>query len=104
MIIKLEDKGLVVISSCAHAGTINTINYSRKITQTEEVHAILGGFHLTGPLFEQIILQTIEEMKKIKPDYLVPMHCTGWNAINQFKKEMPSSFIINTVGTTYTFE
>ena len=104
IIIKLKDKGLVVISGCAHAGIINTINYSKKITQTEKVHAVLGGFHLTGPLFKQIISPTIEEMKKINPDYLVPMHCTGWDAINQFKEEMPDNVVINTVGTTYIFE
>ncbi|MGB7969166.1 MAG: MBL fold metallo-hydrolase [Methanobacterium sp.] len=104
IIIKLKDKGLVVISGCAHAGIINTINYSKKITQTEKIHAVLGGFHLTGPLFEQIIIPTIEEMKKINPDYLVPMHCTGWDAINQFKEKMPDNVIINTVGTTYIFE
>ena len=43
-------------------------------------------------------------MKKINPDYLVLMHCTGWDAINKFKEEMPCNVIINTVGTTYTFE
>ena len=104
IIIKLKDKGLVIISGCAHAGIINTVNYSKKITQTNKIHAVLGGFHLTGPLFKQIIPPTIEEMKKINPDYLVPMHCTGWDAINQFKEEMPDNVIINTVGTTYIFE
>jgi 7,8-dihydropterin-6-yl-methyl-4-(beta-D-ribofuranosyl)aminobenzene 5'-phosphate synthase len=104
IIIKLKDKGLVIISGCAHAGIINTINYSKKITQTENVLAVLGGFHLTGPLFKQIISPSIEEMKKINPDYVVPMHCTGWDAINQFKEEMPDNVIINTVGTTYIFE
>lgn len=100
IIIKLKDKGLVVISGCAHAGIINTVNYSKKISQTDKIHAVLDGFHLTGPLFEQIISPTIEEMKKIGPDYLVPMHCTGWDAINQFKEEMPDNVIINTVSTT----
>ena len=104
IIIKLKDKGLVVISGCAHAGIINTIEYSRKISQTDKIHAVLGGFHLTGPLFKQIISPTIEEMKKINPDYLIPMHCTGWDAINQFKEEMPENVIINTVGTTYIFK
>jgi len=32
------------------------------------------------------------------------MHCTGWNAINQFAKEMPDQFILNTVGTKYVFQ
>ena len=97
IVIKLKDKGLVVISGCAHAGIINTVNYSKKITKTDKVHAVLGGFHLTGPLFEPIIPPTIEEMKKIDPNYLIPMHCTGWDAINQFKEEMPNNVIINTV-------
>lgn len=104
IVIKLKDKGLVVVSGCAHAGIINTINYSKKITGTNDVHAVLGGFHLTGPIFEPIIKPTIDEMKKIGPDYVVPMHCTGWNAINQFKEEMPENVILDTVGTTYVFE
>nr|WP_319373922.1 MBL fold metallo-hydrolase [uncultured Methanobacterium sp.] len=104
IIINLKNKGLIVISGCAHAGIINTINYSKKIAQNDNVHAVLGGFHLTGPLFESIIPPTIEEMKKINPDYVVPMHCTGWDAINQFKTEMPDQVILNSVGTTYIFE
>ena len=63
IVIKLNDKGLIIISGCAHAGIINTINYAKKITQTDVVHAILGGFHLTGPLFAPIIQPTVEEMK-----------------------------------------
>ena len=37
------------------------------------------------------------------PDYIVPMHCTGYEAINIFEKEMPNQFIINTAGTRYLF-
>jgi 7,8-dihydropterin-6-yl-methyl-4-(beta-D-ribofuranosyl)aminobenzene 5'-phosphate synthase len=104
IVINLNDKGLIVISGCAHAGIINTIKYAEKITQNNKVHAVLGGFHLTGPLFEPIIQNTIDEMKKIDPEYVVPMHCTGWEAINQFKEQMPNRVILNTVGTTYVFE
>jgi hypothetical protein len=35
---------------------------------------------------------------------IVPTHCTSWKAINQFAKEMPDQFILNTVGTTYIFQ
>jgi 7,8-dihydropterin-6-yl-methyl-4-(beta-D-ribofuranosyl)aminobenzene 5'-phosphate synthase len=104
IVINLKNKGLIIISGCAHAGIINTIKYSQKIAQSDDVHAVLGGFHLTGPLFESIIGPTIDEMKKINPDYVVPMHCTGWDAINEFKAEMPGKVILNTVGTTYIFE
>lgn len=103
LIIKVRNKGLVVISGCAHAGIINTIQHARKITKTDKVHAVLGGFHLTGPLFDQVIPPTIDALQKIGPDLIIPMHCTGWNAISQFARRMPEQFVLNTVGTTYSF-
>jgi 7,8-dihydropterin-6-yl-methyl-4-(beta-D-ribofuranosyl)aminobenzene 5'-phosphate synthase len=103
IVINVKGKGLVVISGCAHAGIINTVEYAKKITGVDNVHAVMGGFHLTGPLFEPIIPATIKEMKRIDPDYIIPMHCTGWNAINGFACEMAGKFMLNTVGTTYVF-
>ena len=104
LVLKLKGKGLIVIGGCSHAGIINTIKYAQKVTGAEKVYAVLGGFHLTGALFEPIIGVTVEEMKKISPDFVVPMHCTGWKAINQFAQEMPTQFLLNVVGTTYTFQ
>ena len=102
--VKLKDKGLVVVSGCAHAGIINTVKHIQRIVESDKILAVLGGFHLTGQIFEPVISPTIEEMNKIKPDHVVPMHCTGWNAMGQFAKEMPEQFILNTVGTTYVFQ
>jgi 7,8-dihydropterin-6-yl-methyl-4-(beta-D-ribofuranosyl)aminobenzene 5'-phosphate synthase len=101
--IKVRDKGLVVIGGCSHAGIINTVRHLQEKTGVEKVHAVLGGFHLTGPIFEPIIGPTIEEMKKIGPNFVVPAHCTGWNAMNRFAEAMPEQFVLNTVGTTYVF-
>ena len=103
LVINVKEKGLVVLSGCAHAGIINTVVYAKKITGTDHVHAVLGGFHLTGPAFAKVIQPTIEGMKKIDPDYVVPMHCTGWDAINRFMAAMSGKCILNTVGTTYVF-
>jgi len=100
----VKGRGLVVISGCSHAGIINTVKHLQAAAQTSKVHAVLGGFHLTGPIFEPIIGPTIEEMKKIGPDFVMPMHCTGWQAVNQFAREMPQQFILTTVGTTYVFQ
>jgi 7,8-dihydropterin-6-yl-methyl-4-(beta-D-ribofuranosyl)aminobenzene 5'-phosphate synthase len=99
IVIKLKKKGLVVISGCGHAGIINTILYARKITGINTIHAVLGGFHLQGPAFEPIVERTIAEFKAIKPEVIVPMHCTGWEAIKRFSEEFPSSFVLNGVGT-----
>jgi 7,8-dihydropterin-6-yl-methyl-4-(beta-D-ribofuranosyl)aminobenzene 5'-phosphate synthase len=101
---RVKNKGLVVIGGCSHAGIVNTVKHAQKVSGAGKVHAVLGGFHLTGPLFDPIIKPTIEEMKKIGPDYIVPTHCTGWKAINEFAREMPDQFLLNTVGTTFVFE
>jgi 7,8-dihydropterin-6-yl-methyl-4-(beta-D-ribofuranosyl)aminobenzene 5'-phosphate synthase len=102
--INVKGRGLVVIGGCSHAGIINSVKYLQKLSGVNKVHAVLGGFHLTGPIFEPIIGPTIEEMKKIGPDYVAPMHCTGWAAINRFAGEMPEQFLLNSVGTTYVFQ
>jgi len=33
----------------------------------------------------------------------MPMHCTGFEAMGAFAKEMPNQFILNTAGTKYIF-
>jgi 7,8-dihydropterin-6-yl-methyl-4-(beta-D-ribofuranosyl)aminobenzene 5'-phosphate synthase len=102
LVFNVKEKGLVVVSSCAHAGIINTIRHAQKITGVEHVLAVLGGFHLTGAE-PALIEQTLAEMKRIDPDYIVPMHCTGFEAITAFAREMPEQFILNTAGTRYVF-
>ncbi|MBW1851538.1 MAG: MBL fold metallo-hydrolase [Deltaproteobacteria bacterium] len=74
IVVKLKDKGLVVISGCAHAGIVNTVKFARKTTGENNVHAVLGGFHLSGPFFEKIHDDTIQELKKMEPDVIMPMH------------------------------
>jgi 7,8-dihydropterin-6-yl-methyl-4-(beta-D-ribofuranosyl)aminobenzene 5'-phosphate synthase len=102
LILNMKGKGLVVLSACAHSGIVNAVRHSQKITGIEKVHAVLGGFHLINAKPE-IIQRTIADIKTINPDYIVPMHCTGYEAITSFEKEMPNQFIINTAGTRYQF-
>lgn len=104
IVASIRGKGLVVVSGCAHAGIINTVRYAQKVTGRETVHAVLGGFHLGGITEDSIVVQTIEEMRKIGPTHVVPMHCTGWRAINRFAEAMPVQFVLNSVGTTYIFQ
>jgi metal-dependent hydrolase (beta-lactamase superfamily II) len=68
----------------------------QQVTGASKVHAVLGGFHLTGPMLEPMIGPTIGEMKKIGPDYIVPTHCTGWKAINEFDENQLFSLKFST--------
>jgi 7,8-dihydropterin-6-yl-methyl-4-(beta-D-ribofuranosyl)aminobenzene 5'-phosphate synthase len=101
--LNLKGRGLVVIGGCSHAGIINTVKHLQKVSGIHKVLAVLGGFHLSGKN-EKLIDPTISEMKAIDTEYVAPMHCTGWKAINRFAQEMPEQFILNSVGTTYIFK
>jgi 7,8-dihydropterin-6-yl-methyl-4-(beta-D-ribofuranosyl)aminobenzene 5'-phosphate synthase len=99
---KVKGKGLVVLSGCAHCGIVNTVKYVKKITNTEKLHAVMGGFHLIN-VKPEIIQNTVADIKAMKPDYIAPTHCTGFEAVVAFNREMPNEFIMNTAGTRYTF-
>ena len=103
VVMNLKGKGLVILSGCAHAGIVNTVRHAVDVTGIQQVHAVMGGFHLSGPAFEPIIGRTTEELKKFHPAYVVPVHCTGRKAIMYMEKEMPQQFILNMSGTKLTF-
>ncbi len=100
-IINVRDKGLVIVTGCGHSGIINIIRNARRLTGIEPIYAVIGGFHLTGALFEPIIPATIKALKKISPRYVVPGHCSGWSATHQIARAMPAAFIPNSVGTNF---
>lgn len=103
-IILLKHKGLVIVTGCAHSGIINTVKHAQKLTATEKVHALIGGFHLSGKHFEGRIEQTIDEIEKINPSLVVANHCTGLKAICRLAQRIPEAFVVSTVGTTFILE
>ena len=104
IVLHLKDKGLVILTGCAHAGIINTVNYAREITGVAKVHAIMGGFHLSGLNADLLIDQTIASLIEIDPDYIIPTHCTGRTAIQRIEEAMPEKFLLNMSGTTIVFD
>ncbi len=101
MVFNVRDKGLVVLTGCGHAGLINTLQYARSITGVSEIYAVIGGFHLTGRIFEPIIPPTIQALKEFSPKVIVPQHCTGWRATHEIARVFPEAFIPNSVGTRF---
>jgi 7,8-dihydropterin-6-yl-methyl-4-(beta-D-ribofuranosyl)aminobenzene 5'-phosphate synthase len=102
IVINVKDKGLVVLSGCAHSGIVNTVNYAREISGVERVFAIIGGFHL-APADEGEIQRTIDAIEALEPAMVVPSHCTGFRAISQFARQMGDEFVLGAVGTRYLF-
>lgn len=102
IVINVKDKGLVVLSGCAHAGIVNTVNYAREISGVDRVFAVIGGFHLARSTPEEI-QSTIDAFKRLRPELLVPSHCTGFEAMCAFSQQMPDQVVPGVVGATYQF-
>jgi 7,8-dihydropterin-6-yl-methyl-4-(beta-D-ribofuranosyl)aminobenzene 5'-phosphate synthase len=100
IVMNVKDRGLVVLTGCGHAGVINTLKHAIALTGVNRIHAVIGGFHLTGPIFEPIIAPTVQALREFSPSVLVPQHCTGWKATHLMASEFPEAFVPNSVGTT----
>lgn len=95
LIIKTE-KGLVVITGCAHPGIVNIVKKAKDLTKND-AYLVSGGFHLGGASDSEIrdITRSFKEMEVKK---VAPCHCTGDRAIRLFKEEYKGDFIKAGVG------
>jgi 7,8-dihydropterin-6-yl-methyl-4-(beta-D-ribofuranosyl)aminobenzene 5'-phosphate synthase len=98
----IEGRGLVVISSCSHCGVINAVKTAMAVSGVDKLHALLGGFHL-GVAPPDYVEHTITELKAMKPDVVIPMHCTGRAFIAKMREEMPGQLVDWNTGSRFTF-
>jgi 7,8-dihydropterin-6-yl-methyl-4-(beta-D-ribofuranosyl)aminobenzene 5'-phosphate synthase len=103
LIVNVQGKGLVIVSGCSHAGAVNVLRNAQRLTGEERVAGFIGGFHLTGGIFEPIIQPTVDAFVAAGIDRLLPAHCTGWKAVHQLARALPDTFIQPAVGTVVTF-
>jgi 7,8-dihydropterin-6-yl-methyl-4-(beta-D-ribofuranosyl)aminobenzene 5'-phosphate synthase len=99
---RVGDRGLVVISSCGHAGIINTLRRAQEVSGTEKIYALVGGFHL-APAPPDYLRQVMAELKKFDLEHVLPMHCSGANFIELAKQEMPEKLVLCTTGSSFQF-
>lgn len=98
----IRGRGLVVISSCGHAGIVNTVRSAMAAANVDKVHAVIGGFHL-GLANKEYLQHTLRELEAINPDVILPMHCTGEPFINLLRERLPNKVVYSNVGSRFTF-
>lgn len=101
LIIDIKDKGLLVITGCGHAGIVNICRYARRLTSERPLYAVMGGFHLSGPVFEPLIPKVVDDLAALTPSVIVPAHCTGWRAQHAMGTRFGEAFVPNAVGTRF---
>jgi 7,8-dihydropterin-6-yl-methyl-4-(beta-D-ribofuranosyl)aminobenzene 5'-phosphate synthase len=98
----VKGRGLVVISSCGHAGLINTIKTAMAVSGVGKLHAVLGGFHL-GPAPQDYVDHTLTELERLSPDVVIPMHCSGAKFLAAMHRRMPARLVTANIGSRFTF-
>lgn len=101
MVVK-TGQGLIVITGCAHPGIVE-ITRAAKEQLDEEIHLVLGGFHLGG-LSDAEIRGIISDLKELGAEKTAPSHCTGQRAMELFAQAYGDNYIANGVGRVLEIE
>lgn len=96
------EKGLVVITGCAHPGVVEMVRHARQIGEGE-VYLVLGGFHLGG-VSGRRVERIIADFRRLGVQKVAPCHCTGDRAIEIFAEEYGEDFIRVGVGMVLDVE
>jgi 7,8-dihydropterin-6-yl-methyl-4-(beta-D-ribofuranosyl)aminobenzene 5'-phosphate synthase len=91
-----DERGLIVITGCAHPGIVEVANKAKDLIKGD-VLLVMGGYHLVGKSKGEIEC-IISDFKKIGVRYVGPCHCTGDKARQLFEKEYQRNYIAVGVG------
>jgi len=96
------DKGLVVICGCAHPGATEIAQKAREIFG-REIYLLIGGLHLLEKK-NSGIKSVISRFRDLGVQKVGPCHCTGYAAIDLFKKEYKHDFVEIGAGRVISLE
>lgn len=96
-VLKLPGKGIVVIVGCSHPTLPAMIRKAQAVTDETKVYGIVGGFHLKDSSAE-VVNQTIASLKELDPEFIVPSHCTGYQAIRMMQEELGKKILLSGTG------
>lgn len=97
--INVKNKGLIILTGCGHTGIMNTVKMAQKLSGINKIYALIGGYHMNWASKNRID-KTIEFLKKLNPEILCAMHCSGFNFTAKLMNEIPNS-VLGIVGTVF---
>ncbi|KAK6841292.1 hypothetical protein PG990_006697 [Apiospora arundinis] len=102
----LKGKGLVVFTGCSHAGVVNVSRHAVRLggggngEGKVPLYSVVGGYHLADASQEKMD-KSMRDLKALKPEILMPGHCTGWRFKVRVESEMPGHMVPIFGGTKY---
>ena len=84
-LVVVTPKGLLVLTGCSHPGVVELVEAAEKLTGTNSVRLLVGGFHLLDRDANQIA-GIIVRLQQLNVAEAVATHCSGDLAIKMFRK------------------
>jgi 7,8-dihydropterin-6-yl-methyl-4-(beta-D-ribofuranosyl)aminobenzene 5'-phosphate synthase len=104
LVIDVAGEGLVVLTGCAHAGVVNTVHRALQTHPDRPIRAVMGGFHLGFPTTPaENVAHTVQALRDLGADLIMPMHCSGLRAHTAFSTELAETYVQPAVGTVLHF-
>ncbi len=100
LFMNVRDKGLVVLTGCAHPGIINIVKRARQVSGVSKVCAVIGGFHISGVSEGKRVGGFLDE---IGVGLVSPCHCTGADSRNAIADIMGERCVRNGSGRIFSF-
>jgi 7,8-dihydropterin-6-yl-methyl-4-(beta-D-ribofuranosyl)aminobenzene 5'-phosphate synthase len=95
-------QGPVVCVGCSHAGLVNTLNYVLRLSGAKKIRAVIGGFHLLHA-DDLRVERTIDYLRSLSPELVVPCHCTGDRVIKSMQQVLGDRVSAGRSGAVYLF-
>ena len=96
------DRGVIVITGCAHPGIVHIIQTVKELN-ADNILLVMGGFHL-GAMHRAQLEEIIANFRKLGVEKVGPCHCTGELARQKFKQEYGNDCLDVGVGRLIEFE
>lgn len=93
-------EGLFVFSGCSHRGVISALEEARRLFPGEKVVLLVAGMHLYSATPEQRA-EVIRRLKEEEVQKIMPVHCTGIDAICDLRREFGEDCFIGMAGESY---
>jgi 7,8-dihydropterin-6-yl-methyl-4-(beta-D-ribofuranosyl)aminobenzene 5'-phosphate synthase len=99
-ILVLEDRGLSVFLGCSHPGAANCLHYVLSLFPGKRIRFVAGGMHLRNA-DPQYLENTIQYFKDLDIQKIIPLHCTGFTAISEMKKQLGNRCLLLNAGDSF---
>jgi 7,8-dihydropterin-6-yl-methyl-4-(beta-D-ribofuranosyl)aminobenzene 5'-phosphate synthase len=97
------ERGLVIVTGCAHAGVINIIEHARTFVRPAPIHALVGGIHLFRAT-DETLKWTTGKLREFALENFIGAHCTGIETVYRFRQDLAldrAHCVVGAVGQTF---